>query len=25
VTEIIMPLVILSLAVYHRRREGKVT
>jgi hypothetical protein len=25
VTEIIMPLVILSLALYHRRREGKVT
>jgi hypothetical protein len=25
VTEFIMPLVILSLALYHRRREGKVT
>src|ERR1700689_641926 len=25
VTEIIMPLVILSLTLYHRRREGKVT
>jgi hypothetical protein len=25
VTEIIMPLVILSLALYHRRREGRVT
>jgi hypothetical protein len=25
VTEIIMPLVILSLALYDRRREGKVT
>jgi hypothetical protein len=25
VTEIIMPLVILFLTLYHRRREGKVT
>ena len=25
ITEIIMPLVILSLTLYHRRREGKVT
>src|SRR5277367_1412843 len=25
VTELIMPLVVLSLALYHRRREGRVT
>jgi hypothetical protein len=25
VTEFIMPLVIVSLALYHRRRQGKVT